>query len=215
MTVQHLSIVVLGSMNPAIHHPTWYKLTGIITDVEHDQATQHPIFCTPHFSSFQASNFAVQCLAQRWEVATQLGESEERILQVAVATFKKLYETPLAAYGFNHNYEVETSSDNVAHRLVDLASRTGLGFPIAEGAQATLEFVEPSGGCLFKTRVSPSSRGPSYVSFAHNAQYQVRTDRLEHFDLGPLLEKGASAGSEHASAQLKKVVNGFKGAREP
>jgi hypothetical protein len=32
------SVVILGSMNPRIHHPKWYQLAGIFTEADVESA---------------------------------------------------------------------------------------------------------------------------------------------------------------------------------
>src|ERR1700730_15435321 len=88
------AIVVAGSMNPAIHHPAWYKLIGALSDEElidsgvtkggAQAAPETPtermvVFraiarttpvSTAQFAQFTAGKLRIICLPQSWTIAT-------------------------------------------------------------------------------------------------------------------------------------------------
>ena len=63
------SIVIVGSMNPRIHHPAWYEAVKILSAEEASAASL--VACTPMASQFQLPGLNIICLQDRWEIQTQ------------------------------------------------------------------------------------------------------------------------------------------------
>src|SRR6202030_1678960 len=99
------SIVVIGLMNPAIHHPSWYQSMQLLDKQEVDYAGSAsalvPIVLAPQIAQFAVQEFKIVCLSNRWEIQTQRPEAVDRILKVASRVFEILDHTPVNAFGFN------------------------------------------------------------------------------------------------------------------
>src|SRR4051794_7203893 len=69
------AIVVLGQMNPAIHHPAWYHRVNLIDDSEFKEATfdgkaegqPQTLISVP---TVKVGAFAVTCYNNRWDIRT-------------------------------------------------------------------------------------------------------------------------------------------------
>src|SRR5712692_7798773 len=113
------SIVVAGSMNPAIHHPAWYKAIGALSDEELQttgavvhvgsvppaQFSAGAAICTPAISQFTAGRIRIACIVgQTWTIVTTDQNLWARIRDVAISVFEALGHTPVSAYGLNFTF---------------------------------------------------------------------------------------------------------------
>src|SRR5579864_7302597 len=122
------SIVVLGAMNPRLHYPLWYQVTGSMTKEEANAARESPgFFVAPEFAQFETPQFIVTCIADRWEIKARSVAAQPKVLEIACRVFEKLGETPVTAYGFNSIRHLETKSPRVRDVLRQLAIGAGLG----------------------------------------------------------------------------------------
>src|SRR5262245_34493563 len=97
-------------MNPAIHHPAWYLATSIIDKPEFEESLRNLVVVTPQFAQFVSKGFSVFCLPDRWQISCETAEGT-RIVVIATATFDRLGDTPVSAYGVNHDFHVETDKE--------------------------------------------------------------------------------------------------------
>ncbi len=200
----HFSVVAVGPMNPRLHHPLWYRLIGAISEEEEAAAvaSSNLILIQP-LGRFElaASGITVQCQESRWEVIATQPSQRERIKDIASIVFKKLYETPITIFGFNNNFEVETSVTNVRRCLADSVVSLDLGFGAEGDGSCTIRFSD-----LQKTRRTQISIGPSelsqdVLSFGFNSQYNTRDEVGKdpgYFDLGDLIARHYNSDYEVA-----------------
>ena len=64
------SIVVLGTMNPRIHSPAWYRLVGLISEEEMQEANQNELLIDPMVAKWQLKDLTMLCQFERWELQT-------------------------------------------------------------------------------------------------------------------------------------------------
>src|SRR6266516_4152417 len=90
--IQLYSIVVAGSMNPRIHHPSWYRLVGIISESEAEVAlNDEETFCVPPGAHFKLpSGCEIGCQLDRWSIQTDREDQTEKILEITAQTIKIL-----------------------------------------------------------------------------------------------------------------------------
>lgn len=203
-----VSIVVLGHMTPRIHHPYWYKHTEILVEDEFEQAMRNPVVCMEPMADLRSNSFQISCHPDRWEIRTPLADSSQRILDIAIAVFDKLSETPVSAYGFNHLYHVECAATNVARFLAEILEDSALGFESDKQASAEVKYLEHTSSCSFRSEVTASHRGPHFIRLAHNTHYAAPTSGP--FDMKPLLTQGLSAAANHASSRLDGLLKSIR-----
>ena len=210
MTVlHHQSVVILGVMNPAIHHPAWYHATSIITQSELDESLQKPVVATPQVAQFATNGFSVVCLPDRWQVSCDTADGT-RIVALAKATFNKLEHTPVNAYGVNHDFHAETTKQ-VPSTLATVVRQTGLPFPPNEVATAAITYTAKVSGCTFKAVIAASPRGPNFLHVQNNAEFIIPQDETKHFDLGPLLDEAFRRNEDRSQSMLSSFVNAIQG----
>lgn len=209
MTVLHYqSVVIVGSMNPAIHHPAWYHSVSIITQPEFDASLRKQVLVNQQIAQFAIDGFSVLCLPDRWQISCDATDTS-RIIEVAKATFDKLYHTPVSAYGVNHDFHVETTVQ-IRPTLAAVIRKTGLPFPSNEVATATITYTAEGSGCTFKTTIAPSPRGPNFLHIQNNAHFTIQATS-QNFDLGPLLDEAVRINEDRSQLMLSSLVDAIQG----
>jgi hypothetical protein len=206
---QLYSIVVAGSMNPRIHHPSWYRMVGIITEQEADAATKDDgTFCAPAGARFSVQeNFEIICQLDRWSVLTDREDQTERILEIASKTFKILAHTPVHAVGINSNFIRQTSVSDVGLMLGKAVG--SLGFDLhgegQESAEVTMRWTVK--GRQLNVAVAPIAGIPSHVEVRVNAHYHEFGELLgEHFDLDVVFRQHFEDDIQTARQLTEKIL---------
>jgi hypothetical protein len=186
------SIVVVGRMNPAIHHPVWYHATNKLVDETEFAAAMDGgvVICTPEVSRFSFNEVAVLCVSNSWRVTT-LGDPERAVI-LASRLFEALQHAPISRYGVNFDVRMDAAEGRLAS-LVDLSdllpgsaceiqarSETGLG------GQYWARLVQGPGGCISM----------------NNFEY-VRPENEPLFKLAPLLRSAFEEADRLTRATLR------------
>lgn len=205
------SLIVVGAMNPQIHHPTWYRTANLIgADAEEVALKNRDLVCTPQLSAFQTSVFRVTCLQERWEMVTNEREHLGKLVEMAGGVFDaKLNETPINAFDLNFRYHRKTEIANVASEFTDLF--TALPFDIDELGVERVSFSTEgqSGDRKTKTTIEPSVKSDDMIYLAFNFHYETRgkVEGAGHFALGPMV-KEARESDEHVADELcARIIN--------
>lgn len=107
------SIVVLGSFNPAIFHPVWFKTHGLIRDEEADTAKLEVTH--PEISVFSVDWFRLQVLRERFSIETSDSAHFEPLRDLVLGTFSLLEHTPVSAMGLNRMMHFKMPSEDKWH----------------------------------------------------------------------------------------------------
>ena len=123
------SIVVVGAMNPSIHHPAWYRPMDILTEEESKRSEESGMILavTQQISQFSSGAFTVVCEPHRWQVQTRHETQLQRLREIADKTFEILYHTQVSAFGFNFTYHRKTSLSEVNTTLAMLIESLPIG----------------------------------------------------------------------------------------
>lgn len=173
------AVVLLGSMNPALHHPAWYESIGAISSDEEKDALSREFVFVPQIAQFSTGGFELLCDPQRWQIVTTDASRIPRLVQLASVVFdEKLVETPLTAVGLNFLNHAKTSCPNVAGVFSEMLTRLPLGFRAQPGSSGKVIFSEPLSAARVRWEIEPSLRGEDHVYVAGNF----------HLDLGVALK---------------------------
>jgi hypothetical protein len=100
-----LSVVVVGHMNPAIHHPAWYLAGGSLKPEESEAiAVRGGVVIVPQFARFETERWRIECSPDRWQISTLSGTAAAEVIEIACSTFERLCETPISAFGLNYDH---------------------------------------------------------------------------------------------------------------
>jgi hypothetical protein len=234
------SIVVVGNMNPAIHHPAWYKLIGALDDNELAlssvasgalesvaltdasgstnigamQIRAGATIVTPQLAHFRAGKISIACTLQNLTISTYERGSLPRVLEIASLVFETLGHTPVVSYGFIFRFHRQSSIKNVGERLAELVNLSGLDFlgggPGKHSAKMSYSLTDDSRS--LSVSVEPSVRGSNTVFVGINANHPIIVrGELEQFDLTPRLREGIEQASTEADELLSKIIVAVEG----
>ena len=119
--VAGISIVLLGSFNPAIFQPAWFAKQGLLPAGEAENAEINLIH--PEFVSFTAGWLQLQ-VTQSQFLASTTEDPLEALRDLVLGTFSLLRHTPVSKMGVNRDVHIrmpdESSWHAVGHALVPL-----------------------------------------------------------------------------------------------
>jgi len=210
----HFSIVIIGDMNPRIHHPSWYKLRNIIDEKDASFAIErNDLVCTPPLSQFVTPNSQINCRQDRWEILTERKENSSLILDITKKTFKRLHETPINAYGFNFIFQRKTSCSDVGKILSDLVHTMQIGIPDVAGS-ASITYRWKKSIRMTTITINPIKDNESMLYLAVNMHYNipdlVSTPSPSHFDLDELVSKHFLNDEKEAYEIVNNIINSFE-----
>jgi hypothetical protein len=206
------SIVVVGPMNPRLHHPYWYEQIGAITEAERVESLNGEVVVLPMAGKFDvpSAGFGVTCQTDRWDIHTTVESAKNRLVEVASKVFEKLHETPVMAVGLNTHLHRPTTIKSVRMKLAHILAKTGLGLP--ENDPITSHIIAKSkdpSGYKVHVEVAPSPVGESIVLVTFNSEYQPPTSE-GYFDLGKLVRERIESHSQRATVIAAQVVDGLR-----
>jgi hypothetical protein len=210
---EEYSIVILGHMNPRLHHPLWYQHIGALNEQETNEALESPtMVLVQPVARFDAAGFTVTCQEEAWGIATTQPSNRTRMLEIACRVFEKLGETTVLKFGFNTKLHLQlTSVKNVEECLASALLTLQLGLR-DDGNRKSCLFrftnVYENHSVNVDVHGSPLSRDAVYI--AHNTEHAIRPPKdgkkLIHFDLTPLLKEGYEPAFADAVVNAKTMV---------
>jgi hypothetical protein len=228
------SIVIVGAMNSAIHHPVWYRDIGALDDAELASTGASPNkrygpplaqssffvtsggslpICTPAFSQFTANNIRVACIEQSWTISTTERSQFLRIRDMANIVFRNLQHTPVSAFGLNFTHHRKASTSNVGEFLAKAVEATPFKFQTEPGATSAgkITHVSSGNGRTMTMSVEQSVRGLDMAFIAINAHHPIvpAPGSSTEFDLAPLLNQGVDRDLLDEERFVVSILEGF------
>lgn len=208
------SLVIVGSQNPAIHHPLWYRNAGLITHDEMQHALADEAFsCLPVVAQFRTGTMALTCDSEKWIGVVQQAVHVDRLVQLAGAVFDKLGETPVGAFGFNCDRHVVSRCASVEEYFASRLADARLGLPDATpGSRVGLQIRYPREDGHFMIRVEQSSqdRAAVFCSTNHHRSCKNLGEEYSNFDLKAILERFVPQAIQESLRVVEGVVEPMK-----
>jgi hypothetical protein len=184
------SIVVLGAMNPRLHHPQWYREIGAIDETELQSALSETMNVTPTFTQFQFGNppIVISSQADFWQIQLTEEKLWPRMVEMASIVFAKLDETPVSAFALNTQLHRDTSATDVKALIARVLVNLNFGLPTgkSEGADMTVNAIEDDYTVAMSVQASLLSERAVFVFY--QSQYPTSAAARRHFELGSLLK---------------------------
>ena len=114
---RNLSVVAVGSFNPAIFHPAWFAANDLIRKDEADESTVQLVH--NQATIFSTSWFVLKVDQNRFHLETADPSKAFPLRDLALGTFELLEHTPLRAVGFNLTDVYQMSSEQCWHQFGD------------------------------------------------------------------------------------------------
>ncbi|MCC6696877.1 MAG: hypothetical protein IT365_14700 [Candidatus Hydrogenedentes bacterium] len=186
------SIIVRGSMNPPIHHPTWYLHVGLLNEDAVAVALQSNQFlCGTPISQFSTATMTIQCFPDNWTLQTTRRDSIGDAVSLTAELFDgKLPHTPVQAVGFNVAAHVNAGSGHIEALLGSLAPTNELGIDWFQNVGAGYTIVSEIPDCRIRIQIEPSLQVKGFLFLSLNFHYSLKKrDASSIFvDIGPVLK---------------------------
>jgi len=156
--IEGLTVVVIGSFNPAIFHPSWLAMNNLVRKEEADEAKVDII--TRDVSAFTMNWFNVQVIDQRLSLMTTDPAKHSPLRDLAVGIFSILEHTPIQAFGLNRDRHIKMIDEHEWHAFgnffapkdpwSDILKKPGMRTLVVEGSRdggasdAVAVKIEPS-----------------------------------------------------------------------
>jgi hypothetical protein len=172
------SIIILGGMNPRIHHPLFYQTIGVLTDAEVGEAVlRENTLSMAHLAQLDIGDVRLVCLPDRWQVETSKYELCPRLLEIASRAMTALEYTPVGAVGFNFDFVRPSGRAQTELLFATMGRSLRLGFEDAAQASASFTYsvrsVGPEGRRRHSVTVRPLSELPEHVLVRNNFNYDI------------------------------------------
>ena len=207
------SIVVVGNMNPMIHHPKWYQSYDLLSPSECDESLKDSeTFILHRLAQFTIPAFTITCEIGKWQIRTDNVSERERILQVAKRVFGHdlLYHTPVASFGLNCDYEVNSNMPNIGEILAQKVSTVGLEAELDGNCTSSMTFRCQQESRIINITVRPVPAVSSAVHVGSNTHYTIQGPGVQ-FDLGVLLDQHFQLDYDAAYARTYRIIASLQG----
>lgn len=179
--IQGTSIVLIGNLNPAIFHPSWFAAHNLLRAEETDAAIINIVH--PDVASFKIEWLEVNIVRERFQISTVQESYYEALRDIAVGILGLLSHTPIRLMGINRDFHFDLVSEDLwnvlGHRLVPkqdwnpLLKSPGMQNLVVQGVRP-----DDLKGYL-RVTVQPSARIKYGVFIAVNDHYILKTDEKE------------------------------------
>jgi len=127
-----VTVVVVGALNPAIFHPTWFAANDLIAEHEAAHALSE-LIVSPGLTAFTADWLSVQ-VTQEKGIFSTVDEAEEFALRdVARGVLDLLPHTPVDALGINSDAHYRIQTIEEWHAIGDRFVPKDFWEPVFEG----------------------------------------------------------------------------------
>jgi hypothetical protein len=171
------SIVMVGSFNPAIIHPSWFARFEVLPPSDLDTDAADVRFVTPEFSTFQLAWLRVQVTPDRFELSTLEQDRVPLLRDAGINVFTLLSHTPVSAIGLNraaHLPLAENGWSNIRTALAPLRSWEDIGVhPALMSQTVQLEREKDDDPGFILISVEPSQRIPDGFFIAVNDHHEL------------------------------------------
>lgn len=110
-----LDVVLVGSFNPAIFHPEWFFRQGIVTEQDAKEAKVQDV--SGEITVVQVCGIMLQCVGDRFSLATTNISYAERMQDMIRQTFSLLSHTPIVACGINPHVHYQVGNEAYWHKI--------------------------------------------------------------------------------------------------
>lgn len=102
LSIDELSVVLVGDFNPTIFHPIWFVHQGLIRGAEADEADIKIIH--QDAAEFSLEWISVQVLRDRFSLTVKADAYQEHLLDLVLGTFRQVSHTPVRQFGINTSF---------------------------------------------------------------------------------------------------------------
>lgn len=174
--ISGVSIVLLGSFNPAIFHPAWFSCNGLIRSQEGENAKLD--ITHPEISSFSVDWFKLSVSLSRFAVETADSHHFEPLRDLVMGTFGLLEHTPASKMGLNRFMHFPMPNQDKWHAFGHLVApkKPWEGIMQKPGLRSLLmEDIRKEPPGFLRVRIEPSAKVSTGVFIEVNNHYELES----------------------------------------
>jgi hypothetical protein len=173
-TVDGLSIVLIGAFNPAIFHPSWFALNGLLRKTEADEADIQIVH--PEAAIFTSDWLSLQVTKDRLSFETQDPTMSLPLRDLAIGTLQILEHSPARQFGINRYRGFDFSPDELTDFLAKFVNASAWGAFATEPRVREISVeCEPqdSRAEFLRVKLEATGRRKAAVTIHTNQHYQA------------------------------------------
>ena len=173
---EQVSVVLVGSLNPGIFHPEWFRRQGILLPQEAEEAKIKIV--SPEVTEIRFLDMKLDVFPDRLVLETTDVSRAEKLQDVLINVLAKLPHTPVTACGLNNAIQFDLNDEAywhaIGHALApkeliwdDLLEKPGMALLMIKGVR-TGDFPGE-----VNINVAPSKKFPHGLLVSSNFHYAV------------------------------------------
>jgi hypothetical protein len=112
---ESINVVFVGSFNPGIFHPEWFRRHEILLPAEAENAKTR--FVTPDVTEVFFLDMKLDVLPDRFVLATQDASRAEKLQDIVLNVLRRLPHTPITGCGINDEIEFNLEDEAYWHKV--------------------------------------------------------------------------------------------------
>lgn len=112
---EEVSIVLVGSLNPGIFHPEWFRRQGILLPQEAEEAKTRIV--SPEVTEIRFLDMKLDVFPDRFILETSDVSRAEKLQDIVINVLTKLPHTPIAACGLNNGIQFDLNDEEYWHTI--------------------------------------------------------------------------------------------------
>lgn len=210
--IQGVSIVALGSFNPAILHPRWFADNHMLRDEEAEQAKVEII--SGDIAIITTEWFSLQAMQDRFAIETNDPSKYLPLRDLALNTFNVLEHTPIYAFGLNKQQHFEIAKNDAWHAIghhyapknswEHILEKPGMRTLVVEGKRSG------STADMVQIKIEPSRMVKQGIYIAVNEHYARKGEKghdKRTADLRTALQSSFDAFLEYSDHAAQHLLN--------
>ncbi len=113
--LEEVSVVIVGSLNPGIFHPDWFRRQEILAPAEAEKAMIKIV--SPEVTEIQFLDMKLDVFSTRLVLETKDVSRAEKLQDIVVNILAKLPHTPVTACGINNAIQFDLNDESYWHKI--------------------------------------------------------------------------------------------------
>ena len=112
---EDINVVLIGSFNPGIFHPEWFRRQEILLPAESENAKTRIV--SPDVTEIFFLDMKLDVLPDRFVLRTQDASRAEKLNDIVQGVFRRLHHTPITACGINNEIHFDLGDEGYWHKI--------------------------------------------------------------------------------------------------
>jgi hypothetical protein len=176
---EEVGVVLIGSFNPGIFHPEWFRRQEILLPAEAEKAKIGVI--SVDVTEIEFLDMRLDVFPERFILRTQDASRAEKLQDVVLGVMRRLFHTPITACGINNEIQFDLGDEAYWHKIGHTLAPKELVWNevLSSPGMQSLTIKAPRGGDfpgVINVTVQPAKRFTFGLLVSTNWHYDVPRD---------------------------------------